>query len=138
MNRQHQLLFAVLFSLALLSAAHAQRGLTPADTLRVATVADAQIAPDGGAIVYTVTTIEGNESRTHLWLARRGWRPSEVARAGEPPVPLLPADWTGANPRWSPDGRRIAFLSTRDGQTGIYVVNPVTGSRPRLAARRGE
>jgi len=134
LNSSLRLTSIILFALALLSSARAQRGMTPADTLRVATVADAQVSPDGERIVYTVTTIEGNESRTHLWLVRRGWRVNEPVRVGEPPAPLLPTGWTGSTPRWSPDGRRIAFLSTREGQTGLYVVNPVANSTPRLVA----
>src|SRR5205085_3535240 len=127
MSRHSQLILVTLFSLLLLSSAHAQRGMSPADTLRVATVADAQVSPDGERIVYTVTTIDGNETRTQLWLVRRGWRTNEPVRVGEPPAPLLPAGWTGATPRWSPDGRRIAFLSTREGQPGLYVAPPIAG-----------
>ena len=36
-----------------------------------------------------------------------------------------------SNPAWSPDGRRIAFASGRDGKTGIYVMNP-DGTEQRL------
>ena len=107
--------------------------MQPADTLRVANVSDAQIAPDGERVVYTVSTVEGNETRTALWLVRRFLRASDPQRVVEPPRELLPAGWTGSNPRWSPDGRRVAFLATRDNQAGIYVVT-VTGGTPRLVA----
>ncbi len=124
----------IICSLALLTPLYAQRGLlTPADTLRVATVADAQIAPDGERVVYTVSSVEGNETRTRLWLVRRSLRGTDPLRANEPPRELLPAGWTGATPRWSPDGRRVAFLSTHEGQAGIYVIN-VAGGVPRLVA----
>jgi dipeptidyl aminopeptidase/acylaminoacyl peptidase len=107
--------------------------MQPADTLRVATVADAQVAPDGERIVYTVSAVEGNETHTRLWQVRRVLRGGDPTRLIEPPRELLPAGWTGANPRWSPDGRRIAFLSTREGQTGLYVVSSA-GGLPRLVA----
>src|SRR5438105_14982732 len=114
LNSSLRLTSIILFALALLSSARAQRGMTPADTLRVATVADAQVSPDGERIVYTVTTIDGNETRTQLWLVRRGWRTNEPVRVGEPPAPLLPAGWTRSAPRCSPRGRRIALPPTRD------------------------
>ncbi|HEY9284096.1 MAG TPA: hypothetical protein VIP46_11640, partial [Pyrinomonadaceae bacterium] len=52
------------------SPAQSQRGMAPADTLRVASVGDPQVSPDGGWIVYTVSTTEGDGARTALWLAR--------------------------------------------------------------------
>jgi dipeptidyl aminopeptidase/acylaminoacyl peptidase len=137
MNRQSRLCLplrfttTIVFILALLSSAAAQRGMQPADTLRVATVGDTQIAPDGERIVYAVSAVEGNETNTRLWQVRRVLRGSDPTRIIEPPRELLPAGWTGANPRWSPDGRRIAFLSTREGQTGLYVVSGA-GGLPRL------
>ncbi len=122
-------------SLALLTSVYAQRGLlTPADTLRVATVADAQIAPDGERVVYTVSTVEGNETRTRLWLVRRSLRGTDPTRALEPPRELLPAGWTGATPRWSPDGRRVAFLSTHEGQSGLWAVTILSDRTPRFVA----
>ena len=49
-----QLLATLLFVLLAPQLAAAQRGMTPEDTLRVATVADAQISPDGLTVAYTV------------------------------------------------------------------------------------
>ncbi len=133
MNRQTPWLLAVCLLLLLFVPAHAQRGMTPADTLRVATVADAQIAPDGTMIVYAVTSLDGTQTQTRLWLVRRVPPRAGEALRPEPPRELLPAGWTGSTPRFSPDSRRIAFLSTRDNQTGLYVV-PAAGGQPRLVA----
>ncbi|HKS29286.1 MAG TPA: S9 family peptidase [Pyrinomonadaceae bacterium] len=134
-----------LFCLALsVSAAQAQtrRGLTPADTLRVAAVGDAQISPGGEWVVYSVSETAGEATRTTLWLARSSpdlsLRPfeNEVNRASPAGAsqPLLPSGWSASNPRWSPDGRRIAFTSTRDGQSGIWVVTLSGDRQPRLVA----
>ena len=108
------------------SSAQSQRGMTPADTLRVAAVGDPQISPDGAWVVYTVSTTEGDGSRTALWLARA----DDARRA---PEVLLPAEWNASRPRWSPDGRRLAFAASRPQQSGLWVVS-LNDRRPRFVA----
>lgn len=115
-----------MFLLAAISS-FAQRGMMPEDTLRVATVGDAQIAPDGSAVVYTVSANEGNTTHTTLWIAST----SETRRTTS--VPLLSASWEASNPRWSPDGKRVAFLSARENQTGLWIVS-LTERQPRFVA----
>ena len=113
--------------------AQARAGLTPEDTLRIAQVADAQISPGAEWVAYTLSTIEGDRTLTTLWVARVGidlTRPSENRSA----QPLLPAGWIGSSPRWSTDGRRIAFLSTREGQRAIWVISLSGDRQPRLVA----
>jgi dipeptidyl aminopeptidase/acylaminoacyl peptidase len=122
--------------------AQTKPGLTPADTLRVVGVGDAQISPGGEWVVYTVSATEGTGTRATLWLTRtapdlgsrlfenEGTRVSQT-RATQL---LLPSGWNASVPRWSPDGRRIAFFATHDRQSGIWVV-PLAGDRqPRLVA----
>jgi dipeptidyl aminopeptidase/acylaminoacyl peptidase len=130
------------------SFAQSRRPFAPADILRVASVSDAQISPNGQWIVYAVSTTEGDRTISALWLARaaqefpnpptslpaptrqpdRDWR--EIAR---PPTQLLPQSWVASTPRWSPDSTRIAFLSNREDQNGIWVVN-ISKPEPRFVA----
>lgn len=126
------IIFIAFLSLLSCSTVFAQvrRGMTPADTLRVANVGDAQISPDGEWVVYTVSTVERETTLTTLWITRVGRPPLTTARAT---LPLLSGEWSASNPRWSPDSRRIAFLATHDGQTGIYVVSLVDRT-PRFVA----
>ena len=137
-----------LLGVSLCASLHAQsrRAMAPADILRIATVSDAQISPNGDWVVYTVSTIEGDQSVSTLWLVRLGERVFNVPPTSRQPETrrnwdlirtagrtLLPPGWNGANPRWSPDGKSIAFLATHDGQHGIWVSAPERRI-PRLVA----
>jgi len=145
MRHRKRILSAVLVGPFLLAIAHAQtRPLTPSDILRVATVSDPQISPTGEWIVYSLTTAEGNETSSSLWLVRVGDRPLSgppSSRQTEPRRnwdgarfggrPLLPSGWNASNPRWSPDGKSIAFVATHEGQRGIWITAP-TRTAPRF------
>lgn len=76
-------------------------------------------SPDGGALAYGHPNDEG------------GWDIHRVGMDGSPSVNLTPpADATHDGwPVWSPDGSRIAFVSLRDGQAEIYVMD-ADGSNP--------
>src|SRR3954469_13362739 len=128
--------FLVLLLSILAHSVSAQRAMTPEDTLHVANVSDAQISPDGEWVVYTVSTVEGNTTRSMLWLAR-AYRPritfGSGASADGRAMEILPAGMSGSNPRWSPDGKRIAFLSAKDKQSGIWVIS-LAQRLPRFVA----
>jgi dipeptidyl aminopeptidase/acylaminoacyl peptidase len=129
---------ALLISL-LAQSAHGQRAMTPADTLRIVNVSDAQISPDGDWVVYTVSTVEGNTTSTTLWLTRIRQSATLQAREADasdwagPREQLLPAGLNGSNPRWSPDGKRIAFLGSKDKESGIWIIT-LAQRQPRLVA----
>src|SRR5882762_3411206 len=126
--------------------AQARHPMAPADILRIANVSDAQISPNGEWVVYTVSTIEGDQTVSILWLVRASERLANVPptsrqpeprRNWEPPSilsrPLLPAGWSGSNPLWSPDSKSVAFFSSHEGQHGIWVSGP-DRRIPRLVA----
>jgi dipeptidyl aminopeptidase/acylaminoacyl peptidase len=130
-------LFLALLTLIVAPSVSAQRTMEPADILRVANVADAQISPDGRSVVYTVSTIQGDATNTTLWLARADqWlaepldRRDRVGPAGGS-EPLVSVALNASNPRWSPDGKRIAFRATQKERSGIWVVS-LTDRQPRL------
>ena len=107
--------------------AQTRRGMTAADVVRVADVSDARISPDGEWVVYVVSTTQGEERRGSLWLARAARSlqlPPTVGLSVPAPVQLNTGGVSASNPRWSPDGRRIAFAGAREGQSGIWVMSP--------------
>jgi dipeptidyl aminopeptidase/acylaminoacyl peptidase len=141
-------LLSVLLSVS--SVAQPRRAMIPADILRVANVTDAQIAPNGQWVVYTVSGVDDEKNVSTLWLARIGPEPFVVTpsqplqRRTVPyidwpdirsaPRPLLPSGWNASTPRWSPDGNSIAFLSRKDEQDGLWVVKLEKPEAPRFIA----
>jgi dipeptidyl aminopeptidase/acylaminoacyl peptidase len=140
MSRLNKLLTASLLILYAASVnAQPRRPMTPADILRVATVSDAQISPNGSWIVYTVSTVADDKTVNTLWIVNAGstassypTTPQQPGRRSSPYAewpdirtnvsPLLPPGWNASTPRWSPDSSTVAFISNHDEQEGLWVV----------------
>jgi dipeptidyl aminopeptidase/acylaminoacyl peptidase len=100
---------------------------TPDAQMRVRPVGDVRIAPDGRKVLYTVReavmTADRSEFVTHLWIAG-----SDGADARQ----LTRHDRGESQPRWSPDGRRIAFTSARSGKTNVWLLPADGGEAEQL------
>lgn len=102
------------------------------DMINLPIPGDAQISPDGKHIAYTLgkPDWEENQRITQLWLMGEGL--SE-------PRQLTFSKKGSSNPRWSPDGRWLAFLSKRekDEATQIYRISPFGGEAQTLTSVKG-
>lgn len=102
--------FSVFLSLLLFSfglQAADKRGITPEDYFSFQFAGDPHLSPDGKSVAYVVTTINQKKNRreSSIWLV-----PSDATAA---PRRLSAEGFTSNSPRWSPDGKTLAFLSTR-------------------------
>ena len=95
------------------------RVVTAEDIFNLAMASDARISPCGSKAVFVKTWLdrEKNDYRSSLFL---------VPADGGDPVRLTSADAKDTYPRWSPDGKHIAFLSNRTERDQVYVL-PVSG-----------
>jgi dipeptidyl aminopeptidase/acylaminoacyl peptidase len=87
-------------------------------------VSDPEISPDGSRVVYVVSRFdtEKDEYESDLWA---------IDGNGEP-RPFVTTAGADLNPRWSSDGKRLAFLSARAGKPQIFVLESSGGEAWQL------
>ena len=92
--------------------------MTIDDLLAAVRVADPQLSPDGRTVAFVRTTTDVEDRRSAT--PTSGSCPAD---GSAPPTALIGGDKSENTPRFSPDGRRIAFISTRDGAPQVYVAD---------------
>jgi dipeptidyl aminopeptidase/acylaminoacyl peptidase len=89
-------------------------------------VGGALISPDGQHIIYAVTSTDWKENGydTEIWLAKNGETPFQLTRS-------VKGNSTSA--RWSPDGKWIAFASSRNDKNQIFVIRHNGGEAQQVS-----
>ena len=85
-----------------------------------------QISPDGREVLYLrrFNDIMTDRTLSHVW---------RVNLDGSDHEPLLASDQSYASPRWSPDGSRVAYMTSQDGRMALYVQYLESGRDALLA-----
>jgi dipeptidyl aminopeptidase/acylaminoacyl peptidase len=116
--------------LVLAPLAHAQqpapRGITIDDFFQIRDVAQPELSPDGQWIAYSVRTrmLKEDKSEQRLWI---------VSTHGGDAIPMTAEGVSSSHPRWSPDGKYLAFLSARNGgKTQVWLLDRRGGEAERL------
>jgi len=115
------LAIAVMASAPTQAQAPQKRPITFKDLISMHRIGDPHISPDGLSVAYTVATpdVDANRVLTDIWIAPvTGGDARQLTRSGK-----------DSRPRWSPDGKSLTFLSSRDGVTQVYSI-PLTGGDP--------
>ena len=120
--------FALISSVALATPADApSRKFEGRDLFGLQVAADPQIRPDGRAIAYTRVSYDvmSDRARQSIWLI-------DVESGTQ--VPVVTGAGSHSSPRWSRDGKRLAYVSTSDdGRPQLFVRWMETGQSARLA-----
>ena len=103
--------------------------MVPEDLTRIQFVTDPQLSPDGRRAAFVVTTLseERDEYLSNIWV---------VDVAGGAPRRFTAGPRRDLEPRWSPDGSRLAFLSERTAKDKlqVYVMPADGGEATKLTA----
>ena len=89
----------------------AKRNITAEDLYKFQLISDAQVSPNGQTVLFTHTRFhpdrKKNTYQSHVWRVNAG---------GGSPQQFTSSTESESSPRWSPDGRRILFLSSRNAE----------------------
>ncbi len=103
-----------------------RRALTVDDLFEIHRVGDPQISPDGQWVAYTVrtTSLEDESSETRIWM---------IPADGGEAIPMTTEGSSASRPRWSPDGKYLSFMASReDSSTQVWTLNRHGGEAVQL------
>ena len=129
-STRYAFLFLLIPLIAQSALAQGRRPIKFDDLVAIKRIADAQISPDGRQIAYVVTSVSKDENRgkRSIWI---------VPATGGEPRQFITSEKNDDTPRWSRDGRQIAFLSSRAGAPQIFVA-AADGSNAKQVTRMPE
>ncbi len=123
---------ALLLFFAAPSLAQGKRPLTVDDLYNLREVRDPQRSPEGDWVAYTVTRAikDTDKNDTDLWM---------VSWDGRQQIQLTSTPESESTPRWSPDGKYLAFVSSRQGATDgqVWLLNRAGGEAAKITDVKG-
>ena len=102
----------------------AKHAITFDDMIRLHRISEAHVSPDGKWAAFTVSTpdMDANRGVSNIWVApTTGGKAMQLTQSGHDTSPV-----------WSPDGKTLAFLSSRSGESQVYLLSMEGGEAHAL------
>ena len=92
-------------------------------------ISDPQLSPDGKWIAFTVQTVDvaANKKPSQIWIMSGPDGPANAK-----PLQITHDGEGNQRPRWSPDSKRIAYISDRAGSSQIWLMDPDGGNAKQV------
>jgi len=104
----------ILVAFTLLPAQQKSNTLEPIDVFDLEYASDPQISPNGSAVVYVrnFKDIMTDKNRSNLWT---------IDANGNNHRPLTTGMENDRSPRWSPDGTKLLYVSSKEASSQLYL-----------------
>jgi dipeptidyl aminopeptidase/acylaminoacyl peptidase len=112
-----------LIAFTLSTFGQAKHPFTFEDMMKLKRVGDPQVSPDGKWVIFSVVDVDlaANTKTPHVWIVPLTRGAADASSA--PAERILIAGQDADRPRWAPDGKRFAFISTKESGSQVWIAD---------------